>query len=348
MNARQSQRGYIMLLVAVVVALLALVLLAVARVQADLSPSLRRQASDTEHARLAQSAAAHVAFLLLTEPLGPRSLVIGGPSGAIASMPQERSAHGASIRELRLDGRNYGFADGVSVAVQDESGLFNLNAADEATLGALLEEVGLGTREARRLAAALSDYVDADDLSRAEGAEKDVYRRAGAADPLNRNMDTRWSALGALGWADAPPGALDRLWPATTAADGVDGININTAPALVLRALFRDERRANALMRQRDLQPLTAVEQAQAVAGVGSDAAGVALATQPGLTFRVLVSFNSGAMRRTVESQILLAGAEADRPYYWRDLRPMLGVEAEHGRDENVDPFPASGLIHAP
>ncbi len=42
MNARVSQRGYVMLLVAVVVALLALVLLAVARVQADLSPLLRR------------------------------------------------------------------------------------------------------------------------------------------------------------------------------------------------------------------------------------------------------------------------------------------------------------------
>lgn len=347
MNARASQRGYVMLLVAFVVALLAIVLLAVARVQADLSPLLRRQASETENARIAQSAAAHTAFLLLTEPLGPRSLVVGAPRGEVAaSMPDARSVRGLPIRELRLDGRSYAFGRDVSVAVQDEAGLLNLNAVDEALLAALLLDAGVSQRAARRLSATLADYADGDDLSRLEGAEKDDYRRAGAPDPLNRNIPSRWSAMGALGWAELPQATLDLLWPAMSTAEGANGININTAPAMVLRAALRDERSAEALIRQRELRPLTGVEEAQAASG--NTSTGVGFATQPGAAFRVLVSFSVGASQRTIESQILLAGGEADRPFYWREVRQVPGAEAGRGREENMEPFPVSGLIHAP
>ncbi len=347
MNARASQHGYVILLVAVVVALLALVLLAVARVQADLSPLLRRQASETENARIAQSVAAHAAFLLLTEPIGPRSLVVGAPRGEVASaMPDARSVRGLPIRELRLDGRMYEFGRDVSVAVQDEAGLVNLNAADEALLATLFQDAGVDQRAARGLAASLADYVDGDDLSRLDGAEKDAYRRAGAPDPLNRPIPNRWSALGALGWAELPQATLDLLWPATSAGDGENGININTAPAAVLRAALQDERAAEALMRQRELQPLTGVEEAQAASG--NTSTGVGFAVQTGSAFRVLASFGAGAAQRTIESQILLASGEADRPFYWRGVRQVPGAEAGRGRVENMEPFPVSGLIHAP
>lgn len=354
MSTRRARSGgYVLLLVAVVVALLALVLLAVARAQGDLAPALRAQVSEAEHARLVHSLAARSAFLLLTEPVGPRSIVVGGDREGGAAMAGTRSASGALIREIRLDGRFYEVAGlgeaRLLVGLQDESGLLDLNSSDEAGLGALLEVVGVQPALAARLAPALADYVDADDLNRANGAEKDSYRRARLPDPPNRVLVNRWSAAGAFGWSELSGEQRDALWALTSAGAGSSPLNINTAPADVLRALLGDERRVEMLLRQRALQPLAGAAESEALTGVRSDAAGVSLATQPGNAFRLVVASASGRSGgwREVESQLVLAGPDAERPYYWREVRrERASARGEHV--DNVEPLPESAAMHAP
>lgn len=337
--------GYILPLVAVVVALLSLVLLTVARVQSDLSPALRLQAADGERARVVHSVAARIAFLLLTEPLGPRSLRIGAGSESGAGQASARSAAGVGLRELRLDGRSYVAGEGAIVSVQDEAGLFNLNSGDETMLAALLRQSGVGARASSRLAAALADYVDADDLSRANGAEEAEYRRAGLRTPPNRNMVNRWSARAALGWSEELPDS-DALWRFTMVADGASPLNINTAPAPVLRAALGDGRQAETFLREREQGAMSAINQGEALAGTRAGAAGVELAAEPGAAFRLVVAFDAGASRREIESQVLLAEAEAERPYYWREARY---VWADGGRQSgDLEILPTSPLIHAP
>lgn len=339
MKQHSSAEGYILPLVAVVVALLALVLLTLARVQSELSPALRLQVADAERARVVQSLASRVAFLLLTEPMGPRSLRVGAARDAGGGEAGLRSASGREARELRLDGSPYA-AKGAVVSLQDEAGLFNLNSGDEVMLAAVLRQTGVGAGVAQQLAATLADYVDADDLSRANGAEKTEYSRAGLAPPMNRVLVNRWNARGALGWSELP----DALWRITTVAESGAGLNINTAPAPVLRAALADARQADTFMRERELQAMSALNQGEAVAGTRTGAAGVELAAEPGTAFRLVVGFEAGASRREVESQILLSAAEAERPYYWREARY---VWADGGRQSDVEPLPASSLAHA-
>ncbi len=337
--------GYILPLVAVVVALLALVLLTVARVQSDLSPALRLQAADGERARAAHGLAARVAFLLLTEPLGPRSIRIGAGVEAGAGQAGMRSAAGVHLRELRLDGRSYAAGGGAAVSVQDEAGLFNLNSGDELMLAALLRQTGINARASEQLAAALADYVDADDLSRANGAEEAEYRRARLSPPINRTMVNRWSARGALGWS-AHLQSAEALWRLTTVADGGATLNINTAPAPVLRAALGEGRQVETFLRERERQSMSLMNQGEGLAGTRAGAAGVELAAEPGSAFRLVVAFEAGASRREIESQLLLAGAEAERPYYWREARY---VWADGGRQSgDVKTLPTSPLIHAP
>jgi Type II secretion system (T2SS), protein K len=321
-----------------VVALLSLVLLTVASVQSGLSPALRQQDAEVERARLAHGLAARVAFLLLTEPIGPRSILVGGQAGETAAMQGTRSASGAQLRELYLDGRSYAAGEAL-VSVQDESGLLNLNAQDEAAIAGLLREVGVSGAQPARLAAALSDYVDEDDLTRPGGAEREVYRRAGRTAPTNRAIASRWAALGVLGWEDLDEDARDRLWRLSSVAPAT-GLNLNTAPAPVLRAVLGE--RAETLLGQRRQGPL---ESAEALTGVRTDAAGVVLALQPGQVFRLVVAFAERVGSREVESQLVVAAPGAERPFYWRETRPE---RARGARMDSAEPLPESAALHAP
>jgi general secretion pathway protein K len=342
-SGRRNEAGYALILAAFVVALLALVLLAALHVQAGVSPALRQQAADVVRERASHNAAAHVAFMVLTEPVGPRSIVVGAVDEAAPPLQGLRSGRGTPIRELRLDGRLYRFGEAL-VSIQDEAGLFNLNAGDDAALTALIQQAGLEAAAARRLAATLNDYVDGDDLTRAGGAESDAYTRARLPAPANAKLVTRWSAEAALDWTAAPAEAREALWAATTVTPESGAVNLNTAPELVLLALLGDQRRVETLLQQRDAQPISSLEEDPAAAGVGTGAAGVGLATLPGATFRLVVSLPGSG--RGLESQIVLAAAEAERPYYWREARP---VRAQTGREGDVtEALPTSGRINAP
>src|SRR5690554_3263109 len=81
------------------------------------------------------------------------------------------------------DGRRYDWDfNGVPVQVRvvDESGKVDLNAADPQLLGALMVVLGAEPDEAERLAAAIADWRDADDLGQVAGAAEDPqYAAAG-------------------------------------------------------------------------------------------------------------------------------------------------------------------------
>jgi general secretion pathway protein K len=79
------------------------------------------------------------------------------------------------------DGRPYRFdfeGAEIEVAVTDESGMIDINVADEVTLAALFESVGVEQQQADELIDAILDWRDPDDLVRLNGAEDDDYRAA--------------------------------------------------------------------------------------------------------------------------------------------------------------------------
>ena len=86
-------------------------------------------------------------------------------------------------RHWRADGRPYRwrFAEAeVEVSLVDEGGKLDLNQADVPLLGALLRAVGVDQGQADRLAAAIADWRDTDQLSQpAGGGEDPDYANAG-------------------------------------------------------------------------------------------------------------------------------------------------------------------------
>lgn len=352
---RRSDRGYALFLAAVVVAILSFVLLAVARVQGGLAPSLRLLAAQTDEEIAAETLTARLAFLLLTEPVGPGSIVIGGPRDpGVASGEQSAGARGRSTRapQLRLDGRRYiaGFVGGarVEVSVQDEAGLLNLNAPDEAAMAALLEQTGVRSPRSEAMAASLADFTDGDDLTRANGAEGVAYARLGLPPPPNAPLSSRWQALNVMGWRDGLNGAQrDALWRLVTAGEQQQGINLNTAPLAVIAAVTGDARTAQALVERREAGELRDLQEVEGLTGARDRAAGAAFALRPGTNFRIVIAFGEGA-DRGVERRLVLAGPEAERPAYWRDeRRGVIGAENRQDREQQPEPLPYSASMPA-
>lgn len=85
--------------------------------------------------------------------------------------------------QWRADGRSYRwrFADAdVEISLIDEDGKLDLNQADVPLLGALLRAVGVDQAQADRLAAAIADWRDTDQLTQpAGGGEDPDYASAG-------------------------------------------------------------------------------------------------------------------------------------------------------------------------
>lgn len=114
---------------------------------------------------------------------------------------------------------------GCRSVVEDPGSRVNLNRAGSEMLGAVL-----GRPE---LAAALLDWRDPDDEPRAAGAERDWYETAGADPPRNGPLAAVEELAFIRGFDDS---VLARLEPLVT-VEGDGHVNLNTAPAAVLRTL---------------------------------------------------------------------------------------------------------------
>lgn len=132
----------------------------------------------------------------------------------------------------------------VSGELRDQSGLFNLNnLAPGGTASAeqgeafvrLAMATGIGAAEAAAMAAAITDWIDADGVSLASGAdEASVFGAQGAT---QRPADAELAHVDEL--ADIPgvsAQALERLRPYVTAVPAPSPVNANTASAEVLHA----------------------------------------------------------------------------------------------------------------
>jgi DNA uptake protein ComE-like DNA-binding protein len=144
---------------------------------------------------------------------------------------------GSGAARIALDDRPYRGLGNTRWQMQDNRGLINLNAVEDDRLMRLLGLLGIPAEQRAQLVDTLRDYIDADDLHRLNGAEKDDYLARNLPPPPNHNLATPWQAQGIIGWRDAP-----QLWQNArlvnlTSTSVANGLNPNTAPAEVLETL---------------------------------------------------------------------------------------------------------------
>jgi general secretion pathway protein K len=158
------------------------------------------------------------------------------------TLPRYKSRLG----DIELDGRFYRAADGSFVSYQDAAGLFNLRWASQAELVRFLRAVGVAEDRLVPLADKLLDYMDADDLVRANGAEAADYLAAKLPPPRGAPLLSEHELQRVLGWRDleapilaavlengyiAPASTLNRYTATAVALSAVSGLSLDGARA---------------------------------------------------------------------------------------------------------------------
>jgi general secretion pathway protein K len=170
----------------------------------------------------------------------------GAESGIVAGLAvlQRRlsTAYGPAQQLLALNGIDRDFSElhdvalgtaRFTVALTNLSGRLDLNQAQPEALVSLLSQF-TSPDHAGRIVDALLDWKDADDLVRAQGAEKEEYLRAGSAYvPRNAPLNLMEEFRRIRGVTDSLARAVDLF----VTVNGDMQIDVNAAPEPVLAAI---------------------------------------------------------------------------------------------------------------
>ena len=217
----------------------------------------------------------------------------------------------------------------ITFKVEEEDGKLNLatlvspnGTTNEIALGfaqRLLKRLGLPLE----LTDSLSDWIDADDLPRPDGAEKAYYETLNPPyQPHNGAPDT-WGELGLI--KGFTPEICRKLRPFATVYGnglGLPVININTAPPEVLLSL--DDQMTDDLVQRiveyRKETPFTAPADLAKVPGMESITTGLlGRISVKGSVYRIISQGQAGESVRTIEAVVLINGTSASF-LYWREL----------------------------
>jgi general secretion pathway protein K len=162
-----------------------------------------------------------------------------GADGAVERMAYELSRARVSPDAWAPDGQPHTWNEAdvaLTATAYDESSRIDLNAASDALLKGMLQNVGGQDAEtAQRTLDAILDWRDADELKRPNGAEAPDYQAAGSKYlPTNSPFESVGELQRVLG-VDAA--LMGRVAPLLTVYSRQQGINLKTAARDVLLAL---------------------------------------------------------------------------------------------------------------
>ena len=256
-------RGFVLVLVLAMLVILSLLAGGIAATTARLAEQSRQRAQRMQDEVDIASTRATVMYLLSTQRMTVGGLTIDRlvafPGEGVREMQSDQDLESSLPigNEIVPDARPYRGIGEARFAIQDDYGLFGVNWNPPWMLQRLLDQGG-GSKSAppQTLINRLLDYQDADNLYRLNSAEADGYRRAGLRPPGNRPLATPMELMRVMGW----PEALAFLSPAeindTISSEAVAVVNVNTAPARVLRSIEGvDEDMAARVVAFRKTQP---------------------------------------------------------------------------------------------
>lgn len=158
--------------------------------------------------------------------------------------------------EIAMDGSINRGLGGTRFSLQDDRGMLAINWAPPASIESFL---GTDRKRVKPIATMLNlllDYQDPDDLYRLNSAERQAYQRENKPPPSNRTLVTPLELRRVLGWDKALATLSDAELNDSITVIRSAQINVNTAPARVLRSLPGiDAAMANRVVALRSIHP---------------------------------------------------------------------------------------------
>ncbi|HEX6776088.1 MAG TPA: hypothetical protein VF238_09590 [Methylomirabilota bacterium] len=269
----RSERGFALLSVMLVLALLAVVV-------TEFSMSARLESSMIRSYRdgvLATHLAEGAVQQALREILGPGTVVALDDDGSLSFYRAPDTGTGstgtASTKVARLPRQHVPLGAGeFSYRISDEEARINVNTAGPDRLERLLAAAGLDKQTRDTIIDSLQDWKDADDLRRINGAESEEYlkqpvpyrARNGALQDAAELLQIHGVTRDIYRGVQDHPGLADLV-----TVVGRDTVNMNTAPAPVLTSLGLSDAEVAEITSTRVRTPYTAVPPRFAGKGLG-------------------------------------------------------------------------------
>ena len=266
MTRARHEGGFVLVLVLAMLVVLGLLAGSIAAITSRLLEQAQQRERAMQDELDMASTRATVLYLLASQRVTVGGLTVDnlvslGEEGVVARQSMadvdENSTMFPVGTEIALDGRAYRGIGNAHFALQDDNGLFGVNWSTPARLERLLAQ---GGHERPVPAVALfnriMDYQDRDNLYRLDSMEAEGYLAAGMLPPTNLPLATPMELVRVAGWEQA----LSFLTPIevsdTLTVEQISVINVNTAPARVLRTLSGvDGEKAARAVAYRKLQP---------------------------------------------------------------------------------------------
>ncbi|MFC6669227.1 general secretion pathway protein GspK [Marinobacterium aestuariivivens] len=217
----------------------------------------------------------------------------------------------------------------VHVALQDESGKIDLNAAPVELLTGLFLAAELDGPRAEALADAILDWRDEDDLRRLNGAEEDDYLAVGREKgPANARFEKVEELQLVLGMT---PGLYRQVKGSVTVLNGLPAINPLYAPRLALLALpGADEGTVDQYIEQRRQNRLDGLEPPEPPVGLSQYVS----QGRSGINYRVLTEAEVGPVVRSRYSAHLVRRGRSQRGAFTltdlkREMQPVIETEGD-------------------
>ena len=221
------------------------VLAALALLAAHIDAVTTARVETARHARQAlertldrRSTQATVTYLLATNRMNHRGLILETPQRFSDRLPETAALPNRGEGEVHVTGHGYAGLGTTRFAVQDEGGLVSVNRPTVPLFGAVLRWVGIARTDVARIVARAEDYIDMNRTLRLNGAEGGQYRDRGKPPPPNWIMASPLELHRVLGIAETvTPAQWRRLSPLLSIRPPV-GYNFNTMPPEVMAALL--------------------------------------------------------------------------------------------------------------
>lgn len=351
--------GFVLPSAIVLLAIMTLALWSAATVLNSLNQDLSQLRAQDEFMIGGLTAEARIAYLIATEPLGPRGLRVHGRRisreeefGVIreapdhsATLAQPELTYWFDDRPYRMDlASTYNEGEPLSlvVRIQDQAGLLNFNTGNVEQIRRYSRAMGIGEEQAASLADALADFIDDDDLRRLNGAEERDYRRAERPGPFNERLLSPAQALQAFGWERLRRRQRAALLEGAAADLESMPMNLNTAKPAVLQAWFDlTAAEAELVVAARERAPLIGARNITDLTGKPVVVEELRIYTFPSNRLRISVAPLQDQNLR-METWITIGSLTADRPFFWSPVVVSDNFEGETGaiRGEEGGQFP--------
>jgi general secretion pathway protein K len=154
----------------------------------------------------------------------------------------------------------------VTVKMQDLNGLLSLNVMSHSLATNVFNELGLEGHPVRTFLDSLKDWIDKDDLSYINGAERSYYRQVGLVGPRNGHLQTMNEVL-SIKMGDILP---LKTWEMYFTEQLTSSFNPLNSPTLILRSVIKDSSKVDDVIAARRNKELSAARFTQ-ITGLVND-----------------------------------------------------------------------------